>query len=135
MLVYVGAGPVPFPAAAAAALPFFSSTKVLKLCAACAMLGWRPPTLIGVALPVTASEAWIAGVDWPLLFCVAITDASLRDASPTICLRFLLRRCGGFQFGLRNGFDVACMSSLSSSAWCVFSSDAAVKGAMVRRKI
>jgi len=92
MLVYVGAGP-------AAALPFFSNTRVLRLWAAWAMFGARPEA----ALP----SAVTAGVELPLLFCVAMTEASLRDASPRICLRFLLRRCGGFQFGLRKGLGTA----------------------------
>ena len=32
------------------------------------------------------------GVVAPLLFCVAKTEASLRDASETICFMFLFRR-------------------------------------------
>lgn len=95
MFVYVGAGPVAFPAAAR---PFLSSTSRSRLCAACAMFGGRPMPA-GVEPPSEAT----AGVDAPLLACVFIIEASLRDASPRTCLRFLLRRCAGFQCGLRNG--------------------------------
>lgn len=123
MFVYVGAG----PAALAAARPFFSKTSVLKLWAACAIFGGRLTLPAGVLI----SEYGTAGVEMPLLFCVAMTEASLRVASPMICLRFLLRRCGGFQFGLRKGLWTACMSSLSRRAWCVFSSEAAVNGAIL----
>lgn len=71
------------------------------------MFGWRPWLPAGVTLPVIASDAGTTGVEMPLLFCVASTEASLREASPIICFKFLLRRCGGFQFGLRKGFETA----------------------------
>lgn len=50
----------------------------------------------GVAAPVSIAEVGRFGVDEPLLSCVAINDASLRAASATICLIFLLRRWEGF---------------------------------------
>ena len=46
----------------------------------------------GVAAPVSTVELCGFGVEEPLLSCVAIIDASLRAASATICLIFLLRR-------------------------------------------
>ena len=50
----------------------------------------------GVAAPVSMAELCRFGVEEPLLSCVAMTDTSLRAASATICLIFLLRRCEGF---------------------------------------
>ena len=44
----------------------------------------------GVATPVVMEDGW--GVEVPLLFWVASTEASLREASLRICLMFLLRR-------------------------------------------
>jgi hypothetical protein len=88
MLVYVAAGPL-----VKAALLFLSKTRVERLCAACAMFGCKLVPLVGVAAPpVAITECGIIGVELPLLFCVAMTDASLRDASAMICLTFLLRR-------------------------------------------
>src|ERR1700712_5407137 len=86
----------------------------------------------GVCAPAeAASDCASAGVDAPLLFCVDIMDASLRDASEMICLTFLLRRWGGFHDGLRKGLGMPKMSSLSSRAWWLSSLDAWVIGAMV----
>lgn len=86
IFVYVAAGPLA-KAEPIAALLFFSSTSVLKLCAAWAMLGALCEALMGVTAPPVRT-----GVETPLLFWVAITEASLRVASAMICLTFLLRR-------------------------------------------
>ena len=48
------------------------------------------------AAPVSMAGLCRIGVEEPLLSCVAMTDASLRAASATICLMFLLRRWEGF---------------------------------------
>lgn len=68
MLVYVTPGPLDVAA-----------------CASCAALDM----LAGSTAAAATSRA---GVDVPLLVCVARSDASLREASDTICLTFLLRR-------------------------------------------
>lgn len=84
----------------------------------------------GVTPPVGTEEPGCRGVEVPLLFWVASTDASLREASAMICLMFLLRRCDGFQRGLRNGFRTEAMSSWSRSCWWESSADG-VAGAMM----
>ena len=78
---------------------FRSSTIVDKFCAACEMLECVkvPMDGTGVAAPVSMAELCGFGVEEPLLSCVAMTEASLRAASATICLMFLLRRWEGFQ--------------------------------------
>lgn len=68
------------------------------------------------------------GVAAPLLSWVAITEASLRTASPRMVLMFLLRRWLGFQRGLRKGFGVEWTSSWSMSCW--WASASGVEGAM-----
>lgn len=104
MLVYVTAGPPDAPDERR----FFSRTNVERFCAACAMLRLPSAPLTGVAKPPVAIEEYAGrGVDVPLLFWVAMTDASLREASAMICLTFLFRRCGGFQWGVRQGFRTA----------------------------
>lgn len=50
----------------------------------------------GVAAPVSIAEFCRFGVEKPLLSCVGMAEASLRAASATICLIFLLRRWEGF---------------------------------------
>jgi len=55
------------------------------------------------------------GVAAPLLSWVGIRDASLRTASPSMVLMFLLRRWLGFQRWFRKGFWIEWMSSWSMS--------------------
>lgn len=78
---------------------FFSRTIVDKFRAACVMFEWVTAPFVGtgVVKPVSKAELCSCGVEAPLLFWVARTEASLRDASAMICLMFLFRRCEGFQ--------------------------------------
>lgn len=77
---------------------FFSNTSLERFCAAWVMFDCPEVPFAGAPDPDGR------GVDIPLLFCVGATnEASLRDASAKICLTFLLRLVGGFQFGLRKG--------------------------------
>ena len=69
----------------------------------------------GVATPVSMADVVGLGVLEPLLFWVARTEASLREASATICFMFLLRRWEGFQWGLRKGLGFGARSRLSRS--------------------
>lgn len=69
----------------------------------------------GVAAPVPMAEPSGIGVEVPLLFCVAKTEASFLDASPRICLIFLFRRADGFQLGFRNGRGLSARSIESRS--------------------
>ena len=114
-----------------AACKLRSKTTVDRFWAACEMFGCEEAPLVGngVAAPVFMAELRGFGVDDPLLSCVAITEASLREASETICLMFLFRRCDGFQRVLRNGFGLRARSSWSRSCWWE-SSAAGVDGAM-----
>lgn len=66
--------------------------------------------LVFPLVPVSVALA-IAGVDVPLLFWVFRIDCSLRDASDSICLRFLFRRPAGRQLGFLNGLRTGNMSS------------------------
>jgi hypothetical protein len=89
MFVYVGTGPDDIEAC-----KFLSRTRVDRFCAACAIFGCDNAMFegIGVTAPVPKADPGGRGVEVPLLFCVAKTEASFRDASPTICLIFLFRR-------------------------------------------
>ena len=86
--MYVAIGPVDKDA-----WRFLSSTIVDRFWAACDMLAWvdEPLFCMGVTAPVSIAELCIFGVEEPLLSWVAITDASLRAASATICFMVLLR--------------------------------------------
>lgn len=114
MFVYVATGPEDMEAC-----KFLSNTNVDKFCAAWAMFGCERVPFVGsgVAAPVPIAEPSGIGVELPLLFCVARTEASFLDASPMICLMFLLRRADGFQLGLRNGRGLSARSMESRSCW------------------
>lgn len=129
MFVYVATGPFDIEARR-----FLSRTIVDRFSAACEMLDCvnAPFIGMGVAAPVLGAGLGGLGVEKPLLSCVAMTDASLRAASATICLMFLLRRCEGFHLGLRNALGLSVRSSRSNSCWCE-SSAAGVDGAMIVR--
>lgn len=101
MLVYVAVGAE--TAAPLEGFKLFSRTSLDRLLDACARLGGLLPLLLlaGVVVPLVESPS-SAGVASPLMsWGVARADASLRDASPTIALRFLFLRWFGRQFGLR----------------------------------
>ena len=92
MFVYVAFGAVEKPLD----LIFLSNTSFDRFLDACARLGsWMDPGVetAGVDSPsvdVLDSSCW--GVTAPLLSCVGIREASLRTASPSMVLMFLLRR-------------------------------------------
>ncbi len=102
-----------------------------KFCAAWDMLDWLNAPFVGMgeAAPVAMAELWGFGVEAPLFSWVGMDEASLRAASATICLMFLLRRCDGFHRGLRKDLGLSVRSSWSRSCWCE-SSAAGVDGAM-----
>jgi len=80
-----------------------------------------------VAVPVVDG----CGVVAPEFCCVLMMLCCARWASERICLRFLLRRYGGFQAGFLKGLWILCMSRVSRRAACVSSLEAVVMGAMV----
>ena len=113
MFVYVATGPADI-----AACMFLSKTNVERFCAACAMFGCVEPELgSGVPASVIMADVMGWGVELPLLFCVARTEASFREASEIICLIFLLRRRDGFQFGSRKFRGCSARSKESRSCW------------------
>lgn len=70
-----------------------------------------PFVYAGVSAPsVTPVDAGGYGVDAPLLFWVASTEASFLLVSERICLRFLFRRREGFQVWVRKGLGIGVMS-------------------------
>ena len=118
MFVYVALGADATPPGG---LRLFSRTSFERLRDAWARFGppgWLPPLLVaGVDAPLVDRPSSLAGVALPLpSWGVASAEASLLDASPTIALRFLLRRWFGFQWGFRKFLWMACMSSCSRSS-------------------
>ena len=106
-LVYVTAGVVVLFAPLPFGRKLFSSTSFDKLRDACARLGCRLEPLadwVGVDVPLVERplSSICIGVAVPLLSCgVTAMDASLREASPTMVLMFLLRRWLGRQWAFR----------------------------------
>jgi len=52
---------------------------------------------------IVPAEVSGCGVDVPLLFCVAATEAWLLEASDIICFKFLFLRMAGLQVAFRKG--------------------------------
>lgn len=122
MFVYVAVGAEVIPPGGG--LRLFSSTSFDKLRDAWARFGgWLPFSVAGVLVPLVESPL-SAGVAFPLIsWGVPMEEASLREASPTMVLRFLFRRWLGFHDELRKFLWMECMSSFSmSSRWAIWAS-------------